>query len=70
MLVGVFSACIYFHHVSVCCFWRTEEGIGTPWTGVADGCEPPHGCSEMSPGHLEEQPLHLTAESFFESWVF
>jgi hypothetical protein len=24
----------------------------------------------MSPGHLEEQPLHLTAESFFESWVF
>jgi hypothetical protein len=36
------------------CLGRTEEGVRSPGTGVADGCEPP-GCWELNLGPLEEQ---------------
>nr|XP_042133715.1 A disintegrin and metalloproteinase with thrombospondin motifs 17-like [Peromyscus maniculatus bairdii] len=39
---------------------RTEEGIGSPGTGVIDSCESPCGCWELDVDPLEEQPMLLT----------
>jgi hypothetical protein len=36
------------------------EGVISPETGVADGCELPCGCWELNPGPLEEQLVFLT----------
>lgn len=36
---------------------------GYPETGVADRCEQPRGCKELSLGSLEEQKVLSTAES-------
>lgn len=38
-----------------------KEGIGSPETGVTDGCEPLCRCWELNPDPLSELPL--TAES-------
>jgi hypothetical protein len=44
------------------CSQKTEEGTGSPGTGVADGCELPCGCWESNLSPLEEQAVLLTAE--------
>lgn len=44
------------------CLLTPEEGIGSPKTGVAGGCELPCGFWDLNPGPLEEQTLLLTAE--------
>lgn len=44
------------------CLWGSEEGIGTPTTGVRNGCEPPDGCQESTPSPLKKGPVSLTAE--------
>lgn len=36
--------------------------IGSPRTGAADGCEPPHGGWEPHLGPLQEQRASLTTE--------
>lgn len=36
---------------------RGGEKIGFPVTGVADNCEPPHGCWDLNPDPLPEQQL-------------
>jgi hypothetical protein len=38
------------------------KGVGSPGTGVIDGCEQPYGYWDLNPGPLEEQPVLLTAE--------
>lgn len=35
LCVGVF--CLYMHHVCAWRSWRSEEGIGSPGTGLTDG---------------------------------
>lgn len=40
------------------CSGRSEEGIGSPGTGVPDSCEPPRGCWAFP---LEEQSMFFTA---------
>ena len=39
-----------------------KRAIGSPETGVIDGCEPPSWCWKLNPGPLEEQPMLLTTE--------
>ena len=38
------------------------EVVGSPGTGVMDGCKPPCGCWELNLDPLEEQPVLLTTE--------
>lgn len=47
-----------------------EEGVQSPRIGVTDGCELPCGFWEL--GHLQEQPVILTAEPSFQPqwWGF
>lgn len=42
---------------------RSEEGIGSPGTGVTDGWEPPRGCLESSLDCLQEQQMLLTTKA-------
>lgn len=53
---------IYVYHISIWCLQRSEEGIGSPRTGVIDGCKPTCGyrASNLSP--LQEQQMLLTTE--------
>jgi hypothetical protein len=53
-------------YVCVCvtcmCTWRprrSDEGIGSPGTGVTNGCEPSCGCRELNQGPLQEQEVLL-----------
>ena len=41
---------------------RPVEGIGSPGTGVIDGCEPLCGFWELNPDPLQEQLVPLTTE--------
>lgn len=34
---------MYMYYVSVCCLWRSKEGITSPRTRVTDGYKPPCG---------------------------
>ena len=56
MLMNVLPACVPVSHVCAWCLWRSEEGIGSPETGVTDDCEPPY------PGPLEELQVLLMGE--------
>ena len=54
-------------YISVCymdtlCLLRSEEGIGSPRTGITDGCESPGGRWELNFGPLQEQQVLLIAE--------
>ncbi|XP_041911063.1 cystatin-like 1 [Arvicola amphibius] len=44
------------------CLQRPEEGIGSPETGVAGGCELPCGFWEPNFGRLQEQQLSTGVE--------
>jgi hypothetical protein len=46
-IFSVFPICINEHYVCLIPL-RSEEGIGSPGTGVIDGCESPCGCWELS----------------------
>ena len=48
---------------SAWCLQKPERGVGSPGTGVIDGCELSHGCWELNPGLLEEQLLLSTESS-------
>lgn len=37
-------AYLYVYTTCIQCPWKSEEGIGSPGTGVRDGYEPPYGC--------------------------
>lgn len=59
----VLSACMYVHHV---CTWtpeRSEEGTGSPATGIIDGYEPPCGYEKPNLVSLKEQMLLTTKQS-------
>lgn len=47
LYVWVFS-CMYLCTTCMQYPWGPEEGIKSPGTGVADGCEPLCGCSELN----------------------
>lgn len=40
-------------HGCVCTTWKSEECIGSPSNGVAEGCEPPCWSWESDPGSLK-----------------
>jgi hypothetical protein len=65
----IFTLCIWMFYLNVClcttcvqCSQRPEEGMGSPGIIVKTNCELPCGCSESSPGPLEEQPALSTVE--------
>lgn len=39
MCMGALSARMSVHHVHGYCWWRTEEGVRSPGTGITDSCE-------------------------------
>jgi hypothetical protein len=58
------------------CLWRPEEGVRSPRTGVAGGCEPPCGCWESNRDPLWEQQglwaevlLRLLEMLFFQNKI-
>lgn len=53
---GVLSVCMTAHlmHALPC---SREEHVGSPGTGVVDGCAPSNACWEMNQGLLQEQVL-------------
>lgn len=58
-----FVCFIYVYHMCVWSLQRPEEDIRSLGTRATVGCEPPHGCWELIPGPLKEQPMFLTTES-------
>lgn len=59
--MGLLCTRMSVHHVSACIPQRPQEGIGSPGTGITEGCKMPCGCSESNLGLLEKQPVFLTA---------
>lgn len=54
--------CLYLTFVPGAWFpQRPEEGVGSPGTGVTDGCQLPCGFWESNPDPQKEQPVLLTA---------
>lgn len=58
-------SCTMFTH----CPQRTEEGVGSPGTGVIGGWEPPFGCWQYEEGLLQNQVL-LMAKPPLQSPVY
>lgn len=65
------SLCMWvFVYMYVCmctigyaCPWASEEGVGSPRTGVINSCEQPYECWERNPGPLWGQHVLLTEMS-------
>lgn len=55
MCMNVWPACVLVHQALVWCPWRSEEGIGSSETRVADGGELPCGCWQSNPHSLKEK---------------
>ena len=51
LCIWVFS-CMDISTMCMQCPQRQEEGIGSPGTGVGDGCRLPCDCWELNPGPL------------------
>lgn len=47
MCICALPACLYVHHMHAL-LWRPEEDVGTPRTGVLDGCKLPCGYWEWN----------------------
>lgn len=58
--MGLWPVFMSVHSVCVCWLWKSEKGVGSPGTGVTNGCEQPCGCWKLSPGSLEKQTVLLT----------
>lgn len=61
MCASILSACMYVHHKCAWCSWSPEEGIGSPGTGIGNGCELPGGWG-TKPGPSAERGKFLAAE--------
>ena len=70
MCISVLPNYVYTNHIRAWCLQRSEEGVGSPRTGVIDGCEPPCRCQELNSGLLEEQPVLLTTKPSLQSSFF
>lgn len=66
MCAYVLPAYMCAHHMSAWCLRRSEEGIGSPGTGVKDGCESPWGARSKSSSCGRAAGL-LTTEPFLPS---
>ena len=56
MCMGVLLPCMSMYCVLAWCWWRPEEAIRSPGTGVTDGCEQLCGCWDSNPNPLKKQP--------------
>jgi hypothetical protein len=52
------------YHLHAWCLRRPEEGVGSPETGVTEGCKLLFGWRELNPGLLEEQPVLFPTRPF------
>lgn len=62
MGMTVLPACMFVHHMHTRCPQKSKESIRYPGTGIADGCELPCECWELTFSPLEEQLALLTVE--------
>ena len=51
-------------YVSLVFMKRSEEGVGSPRTGVIDGCEPPNGYWVLNLDPLQEMVLFVSCSPF------
>lgn len=49
---------------------ESEEGVGSPGSGVRDGCKTTWVCWEVNSGSLEEQHFFLTQRKFLNFEIF
>lgn len=49
------------------CLRRPEEGVGSPRTGVIDGCEPPNGYWVLNLDPLQKHQDPLASESSLQA---
>ena len=54
-MYGLLPTCVPVYHVHVYCPGRSEEGIGSPGTGITDRCTLPSGCWELKLDSLGEE---------------
>lgn len=59
--VSVLPAYTHLCHKRAWYPWHSEEGVGSPGTGLIGGCDP-CGCCEPNPGPLQEQEVLVTTE--------
>lgn len=59
------NVCLFTTHIQ--CQRGPEKGIRSLGTGVTEGCRPPYGCWEPSPGLLQEPQLLLNPEPSLQS---
>ena len=57
------------HHQCSRYLQQPEEGVGFSETGITDSCEALRKRTESNLGPLQELPLLLTAESFFQTLI-
>jgi hypothetical protein len=60
--LGALPACMSVHHLHPSCLRRSKEDIGSPGTGVIDGCKPAYGFWEMIWEPLRDHLGFLTTE--------
>lgn len=57
--MSVLPTCMCVYHMCVCCLQRSEEGVGSPGTGVMGDCELQSmgdcGWWELNSGSLQEK---------------
>lgn len=57
MCMGVFLAGMSVQHLCARCLRKPERGVGSPATGVTDGCELHMNAGNQTGGPLEELPV-------------
>ena len=62
MYIGGWPVSLSVHQMCAWCPRWAEEGVGSPGTGVIDGCKPSCGCWDSNTGALQEQQVLLTKE--------
>lgn len=63
------SVYLSMHYLHAWCLQRPADTIKFPDIGVISVCELLHGCLELDPDPLEEQPVFLSAEPSLQPLV-
>jgi hypothetical protein len=56
----VLLECVSVYHMCAWCPWKSEEALGSPWTGIMDTSEMSRGCWKLNLGPMQKQVSHLS----------